>query len=258
MGANASSQKTKSVSKTVNNILNSVSTDISSSVSSSSSAEQYMDVSLVKTKCSNINLIQVMSNKLSVLTNLSDEQSNDLATQVKNAVKKDIQQAAQLENKGINLGQVNSSKMETDIETYLENEVKNVVKTSISKTIRTTSDGKQTIKFSGEELDCDNMTISQNMVMEQISQNIAKTLVENSLKTVAENEDIQKLKQTAKLKNAGIAGCGSIIMIAMLVAAFFGLNMVPLPLKVKLAIGGILVLVFLSICVSLSMKMRKK
>ena len=96
------------------------------------------------------------------------------------------------------------------------------------------------------------------MVMEQISQNIASTLVENSLKTVAENEDIQKLKQTAKLKNAGIAGCGSIFMIVILVAAFFGLNMMPMPLQMKLAIGGILLLVFMSICVYMSIKMKKK
>ena len=258
MGANVSSQKTKSVSKTINNILNSVTTDISTTTSNSASSEQKMQVHLIETQCDVINLIQVMSNKLSVLTNLSDEQSNELATQVKNAVKKDIQQAAQLENSGLNLGQANSSKMETDIETYLENEVKNVVKTSINKSIITTSSGKQEIEFKAKKSQCKNLNISQEMVMEQISQNIASTLVENSLKTVAENEDIQKLKQTAKLKNAGIAGCGSIFMIVILVAAFFGLNMMPMPLQMKLAIGGILLLVFMSICVYMSIKMKKK
>ena len=92
MGANVSSQKTKSVSKTINRILNSVTTEISTESHNESNASQEMSVD-IKGKCKNIVLTQIMANKLSVLTKMSDSQMNDLATQVKNAVKKDIQQA---------------------------------------------------------------------------------------------------------------------------------------------------------------------
>lgn len=217
MGANVSTQSVKSVSKLVNNVLNDISSEISMETTSTSSSKQYMKIVLRGLNCDNINSSQGMSNKLVALSKLNSTQLNDIESKLKNKVSKEIQLLAKQKNSGLNLGQMNVSTMNTLIDNYVANNISNVIKTKISNSIKNTTDGEQIMEIDARGIKCKNFVSSQEMVIEQLSTNIAETLVSNTMKTVAENEDLQKVTLKADQENAGLTmGFGIVILIVVL------------------------------------------
>lgn len=224
MGANVSTQSIKNTSQSINNVLNSFTTQISTESNSSSTGKQLMQVELNNVNCKKMVFSQVLGNRLQVLNKLNTQQLNKVSAQLKNAVKKDIEQAAAQTNSGLNLGQANVSSMNQTIDTYLENNIKNVVNSTISTTFSTTTKGEQIVKFNGKNMNCNNLNISQEMVIEQMSTNISKNLLKNSLDAVASNKDILKAKQKAVQKNVGLSLGFGIIFIMIAIAGMFFFN----------------------------------
>lgn len=218
MGANVSTQNSKSITSTVNDVLNSFSTSVQNDTSLSSSIEQTMNIRLINSNCGNINATQIASNKVSAMSKLSSQQQVDLSTQLENAVKTQLQQDVAQKNSGLNLGQANVSEQNTLIEQYLKNNVKNVVSATIKNSFSVNQSGVQVINFDMAGSTCNNLNITQDMVMEQMSSNIATNLQKGAVSAVLSNKAIAAAKTTATQTNAGL----SFGLIFIIIALVFG------------------------------------
>lgn len=224
MGANMSRQAQVSMSSTINNVLNEASSGSVSSSTAQNTSDQYMQVSLYDVKCDNISLRQVASNKLSTLVDIGNNSSADLGSKVANSVEKDMQLLAKQKNDGINFGSANASMMEQVVEDHLRNNVNNIVKHSINNQFMSGNDGTQKVIFDGGKIECNNLEITQEMIIEQIAANTAQTIINSTLSAVAENENIQKMKAVSDQSNKGLtmSAIGAILICLLLgVGAYF-------------------------------------
>jgi len=223
MGANVSSQTVTSVSSTTNTVLNKLLTSMINSSTSGSYSNQDIFLDLENANCKNIYIFQTATNELSALSQLTSQNLNDLSNELKNSISKDIAQAAKQENTGLNLGQVNASVLDQVVSDYLDNNIKNEISTSISNIISNTTRSDQKITIYARNLPyCDSLKAGQSAVIKQISSSFAQNIVENTLKNVATNADVVKLKQESDQKNAGISLFGGIILLVVIgVFVFF-------------------------------------
>jgi hypothetical protein len=192
------------------------------SSTSKSYSNQEIVFNLENSTCRNIIGTQKASNKLSALSQMSSQTLSDLSNALKNSIDKDIAESAKQANTGLNLGQVNTDIMDQVVSDYLNNNIKNEISTSISNIISNTTKSSQKIIINAKNMPkCDNAIADQDMIIEQISSNFATNIVKNALTNVAENEDVQKLKQESDQKNAGISLFGGLILLLIIGVCMF-------------------------------------
>jgi len=103
-----------------------------------------------------------------------------------------------------------------DIKNEYHNNIENIISTEISNVISNTTSSSQVIKIKARNLECTNLNITQDAIIEQVSSNIANTIVSNTLKNVASNEDVQKLSQKSDQLNAGLSLFGGIFILIII------------------------------------------
>lgn len=204
MGGNLSSQKITSISNTTNKVINNVVNKMITSASSNTYIGQKMFVDISHAKCGKVFIEQEADTKLSAISQMTDTNINDIANELKNSVSKDLSQSARQENTGLNLGQANAAIFDIVVKDYMDNQVVNDVTTEIRKVISNTSSNQQEMTIYARYLNCDEFHAKQSSAIEMIANNITQTMIDNIMKNIESNEDIQKISQSVDQKNAGI------------------------------------------------------
>ena len=222
MGGNNSKQLMDDSTKIVNESLMKVSTNIKESTSSSASSTQVMNVRLTgDLNCTNVSLKQVSSVILNVINNSKSEVSNELAAEITDKISEKLSQAAEQKNSGLNLGQVNSAELQTMMNTYIKNSMTSIIENNISKMFSQSSDGTQQINFDATNINCENLNIDQDMVIQQISENIVSDAVSNAIKHVASTDVAKEASQKTEQTNEGLTLFGGGFIIILVLAGIF-------------------------------------
>jgi hypothetical protein len=222
MGGNISKQLMDDSTKIVNESLMKVSTNIKESTSSSASSTQVMNVRFTgDLNCTNVSLKQVSSVILNVINNSKSEVSNELAAEITDKISEKLSQAAEQKNSGLNLGQVNSAELQTMMNTYIKNSMTSIIENNISKMFSQSSDGTQQINFDATNINCENLNIDQDMVIQQISENIVSDAVSNAIKHVASTDVAKEASQKTEQTNEGLTLFGGGFIIILVLAGIF-------------------------------------
>ena len=177
MGANISSQTMTSVSTIVNTGLNKVISDITTNIGNTSTATQRVDVDLTDAVVNGTILIEQTSEmSIRAMSKIEGDYANDMKNDIQATIVKRLQQAAEQKNDGINLGQINTSIQNQEIETYVHSELKNIIETTVANVINNDVSADNTIWVRARRLRLDgDLIITQAVVMDNISANVAKT-----------------------------------------------------------------------------------
>lgn len=202
---NESEQVTESMTKAINDVLTEFTTNVSNQVRNTQNARQELKASFVGADIScDITIDQTMKNTMQSLTQLDNEQLSDLSNKITNKLKEALEQQNKQLVDGLALGK-NSSKQVLDTTTITENNIKTKLTTSIENIIENKNDAMQVQVAMFDKSICRkgaSISISQDMIIEQISKNMAENIVQNVLTNEAKNElekeVTQKNEQTVK------------------------------------------------------------
>ena len=223
MGTNVSTQNIDSMTQTINKSLTDVSTKYSTKVESSNITNQEMELNVGDSTGCSFQLSQNSKNNLAAMSHFSNEIANEVTNALTTKLQEELEQIVKQKNEGINFGQTNVAALNTISNTLAQNEIENIIKTEISNEISNTAESGQTIKINIGKLTCPAnnplFIVTQEMIIEQISNNIANNIVKNTLTNTSAIEAIKKIKQTSEQTNAGLS-CGGMIILLILAYAF--------------------------------------
>jgi hypothetical protein len=224
MGVNQSVQISDSISKTVNNTLTEVVNNMKTTSRTDTFVKQTAYVNLKHIHgCKNIDIQQISSIDVSALTQMTDETKNDLATKLANNVSDQISQVLAQKNSGLNLGQINSGYIKSEVQKYLTNNINNIVKTSMEKSIVQTTGTEQKVYINVEDAtDCENLNAIQGASISIVANAITKSIADNVVKSSAVNDATTKVSQESDQKNAGLSfGVGFLLILFLGVFCLF-------------------------------------
>lgn len=207
-GGNHAEEVTKSMTDSINNVLTQFTTNVSNTEVSEQHARQELTASFVGATINcNVTVDQTMKNSMQVLTQLSNEQLSTLSSQITNKLQETLEQQNKQLVDGLALGK-NESKQILDTSTITENNIKTKLKTSIDNIIKNTNDAVQVQVAQFDSSFCKHgasITISQMMVVHQISKNMAENIVQNVVTNETKNELQKKVTQRNEQTVKGLA-----------------------------------------------------
>jgi hypothetical protein len=226
MGVNVSKQSNESISNIVNQTMTDISSEINNEVSTITKSYQIMRIKIkgLKTHGGDLNISQKASVSVTSMLENSNELSNVMANKMTTKIKKELEVQAELSNKKLNLGQVNTSIQDNLSVINVQNIIKTAVSTTINNKVQPSTFGGQNLEMESEEIDTGggNYNLSQENLISVIAKNISNNIVTNVLKNVVDVDLEEKLKAKAKLLNDGVninMFAGIIMIIVLIIGA---------------------------------------
>lgn len=204
-GGNHAEEVSKSMTESINNVLTQFTANLSNTEISEQHARQELKPSFVgATIDCNVHIEQTMKSRMQALSHLSNEQLSTLSSQITNKLKEALAQKNKQIVSGLALGK-NESIQVIDTSSITENNIQTNLKTSIQNVLQNTNDGVQVQVALFDDSICRHgasITISQTMIIQQISKNMAENIVNsvvtNEAKNELEKQVTQKNEQTVK------------------------------------------------------------
>jgi hypothetical protein len=215
MGANTSVQIADSLTATVNESLTNVSQSIHNNMGSNQQVSQDMSINLKNVRNCDVSATQKAAVMANVIMDNNTELANEMAAELMNKLEKQIETQVEQANEELNLGQMNTSVMETRAQTYIKNNLNTIINTSVQNSVEVSQDGTQKMSITISDFECPpgggSMDFMQEMLMKNISKNISKNIVNNTVKHTITNDIKEEIKQSASQKNTGF-GFGAAIV----------------------------------------------
>lgn len=207
MGANTSVQSVDTITKSVNNVLTQVSTQMENETESQQEVHQIMAMNISGASGCSVLANQEASVTANIVLNNSTEIANKMTNDLMTSIKKEIANQVSQVNEDLNLGQMNTSVMNTNSQTYVENNLSTLIETGIKNSVRIGQKGIQEMYFNISDITCGPtgmLEFNQKMLMETISKNISKNIVNNTIKNALTTDIKEKIDQRAEQANKGI------------------------------------------------------
>ena len=222
MGANISSQTMTSVSTIVNTGLNKVISDISTDIHNTTISTQRVDVELNDAVVNGtLSIHQSSYMSVRAMSQIKGKYATNMTNDIKAAIVKKLQSAAEQKNEGINVGQINTSIQDQKIKTHVHTELENIIETTVANVITNDVSADNTIFVRANRLRLDgNMVITQEHIVTNISNSIAKTLIDNTLSNKSKITELADMSQKASQVNMGISFSFIGLIILVLVVLF--------------------------------------
>lgn len=242
-GSNDSVNNNKVTNDVITNSLTSISNQLVNEIKQDVGANQVFKLktgsitsSGAGSKC-NISVDQKMGvnvhSVLQAVTELSNQQMQDLATSIAN------EQTAQIDqvNESFNLGQENSAEVNNDIRTNIENNMETILSNSIRNANITTVSAAQEQIVTLEDITCleggeVDLTFNQEMALDVISEQISDNAITNMQSVKSYTDVTNKQKTAISQLNKGVdplasamSSCSSCIISLI---AIFGAGLIPM------------------------------
>lgn len=165
------------------------------------------------------------------------QQGARATTQLKAMAKQKITEA----NKQLSILQSDVSVAHSKSDQYLDEHVQNIVNSTIKNTINSSASAPQTIDLNFKNLDCEGgkLDISQDGILNSISNSAAKQLVSGWQTAVGKDVVTAISKQEGKLTNTGLDMSIIFIIIGIVVLGVLGLGVYFVIASEKTAVKGV-------------------
>lgn len=221
MGTNISKQEVSSLSKTTNDVITEVLNNFehTTEISTYSNQEVVVNLQGANIEC-DVDVQQDQKIGISALADTNNTLNNNIESELKNVVDKQIKQSLEQLNSGVNLFQTNLANVITNTQTELENKLKTIVQNSIKNVVRVNTSAGQRVEFNGQLLKCTGgrkITITQNMTIDEIAKNIAQNVVDNVVKNKAVNDLKEAIEQKVSQTNKGLDIMLGVIIVLLVI-----------------------------------------
>lgn len=208
MGTNVSKQSMESITAITNQTMNNISTTIESGASTNLRTSQrlYINQGDIDTGGGDYNVTQSSNIVLSTIVNNQTQLSNDLTSSLMTQIRKELDTQIKQANEDLNLGQTNIAVQDTLTNTDIKNIISTSVNTTIRNTVQQTSENEQELNIRTLKLQTHggDVNITQDLIIKAMAENISSNIVKNVIKSTITNEVAEKIKMMADQLNKGI------------------------------------------------------